>query len=90
MCINVNALTNANVTVQAAAITYFQNHVSFIQDVHPSTSVNLTAHELGHSLANLPNTGGIGTLAECRVFPDQLMWIQSKRTTHVGSLKGNG
>jgi hypothetical protein len=71
----VNALTNANVTQQASGVTYFAQQVSFIQDVHPSSNVNLTAHELGHSLANLPNTGGLGTAAGgVPGFPDQLMW----------------
>ncbi|HTS17721.1 MAG TPA: right-handed parallel beta-helix repeat-containing protein [Verrucomicrobiae bacterium] len=76
----VNALTNANVIQQAEGVTYYLTfHASFIQDTHPSSSVNLTAHELGHSLANLPNTGGLGTSAGgVPGFPDQLMWYQDE------------
>ncbi|MGO9244961.1 MAG: choice-of-anchor Q domain-containing protein [Verrucomicrobiia bacterium] len=71
----VHAMTNADVAVQASGFTYFAQQVTFIQDVHPSSSVNLTAHELGHSLARLPDTGGIGIIeGAVPGFPDQLMW----------------
>jgi hypothetical protein len=76
----VHAMTNETAGIQqASGFTYFAQRVTFIQDAHPSSNVNLTAHELGHSLASLPDTGGIGIIeGAVPGFPDQLMWYNEQ------------
>jgi hypothetical protein len=64
----VNALSNA--TEQAAGVTYLNYQATFIQDSHFSSSTNITAHELGHSLADLEDVGPDNALG----LEDRLMW----------------
>ncbi len=63
----VNALSNATKTV--LGITYPTFQATFIQDFHTNSSVNLTAHEIGHALANLRDVGTNNVPGD----PDRLM-----------------
>jgi hypothetical protein len=67
----VNALTNSQGRV-AEGITFASLQTCFIQDAHTNTSVNITAHEIGHALGILahPNDPGRPLTGD----PDRLMW----------------
>jgi hypothetical protein len=65
----VNAVTNP--TLKYVGLTYQNIKVTFIGDKHTNSTVNVTAHEIGHSLG-LPHPNEPGRPVTGR--PDRLMW----------------